>query len=194
MFNKYLKLQLLFFTLILAVVLSCEQSGKSNSERLVFSVQTSAEFPVNAGPAGENVYSISADSGAFFIDSAEELMSGPTFTPQALIILISLRGQLIETILNPNGYRVKTQIALVGGDIIITHTNQAYLVEAPNGDSLYAIRGEGVVSSGTGIFENISGLFYEESTFLIDESIGEVEQPSFTIDEIRCKYELLVDF
>ena len=187
--NKSFRLQILPVPLILAVFLSCEQAENLTSERLVFSVETSANAPVEGSP-GSGQYIIRTTGEAFLLRDEDELLSDSAFAPQALTIIINHRGQLIESLLNPNGYRVKTQIELAGGDIIINHTNQAYLVINPEGDSLYAVRGEGIVTSGTDIFENISGLSYEESTYRFRHFAG--TGPDSV--EISCRYELLVDF
>jgi len=187
--NKSFRLQILPVPLILAVFLSCEQAENLTSERLVFSVETGANAPVESSP-GSGQYIIRTTGEAFLLRDEDELLSDSAFAPQALTIIINHRGQLIESLLNPNGYRVKTQIELAGGDIIINHTNQAYLVINPEGDSLYAVRGEGIVTSGTDIFENISGLSYEESTYRFRHFAG--TGPDSV--EISCRYELLVDF
>ncbi|MBN2289451.1 MAG: hypothetical protein JXQ83_08980 [Candidatus Glassbacteria bacterium] len=179
--------------LLPAVLLSCKQTENSASERLVFSVETNPGSPVSAYYGeGYKTYNISTDGGAFLHTEGNPVQSDSVFTPQYLNIRISLPGasELTELLLNPNGYRVRTQIQLAGGVIIINHTNQAYLVISQEGDSLYAVRGEGIVSSGTEYFENISGLFYEESTYRIWDAAG----GGTTFGQISCRYELLVDF
>ncbi|MEA1997373.1 MAG: hypothetical protein U9N45_07025, partial [Gemmatimonadota bacterium] len=85
---------------------------------------------------------------------------------------------------------------LQGGEIIIDHTNQASLIPTPEGDTLYAVRGEGIVSSGTDYFKNISGFYYEESTYRISSSTQAQLTPGLgpQVQNICCRYELIVDF
>ncbi len=191
MSNKSFRLQILPIPLIIAVFISCEQAENLTSERLVFSVETS-DPAIGSYNAARDEYNISTGGGAFFSATEKELPSDSAFAPQGLHIIINLPGaaELIEVLLNPNGYRVETQITLAGGVIKIYHTNQAYLVINPEGDSLYAVYGEGIVSGGTEYFENISGLFYEKSTYRF--RYFAVSGPDSV--EISCKYELLVDF
>jgi len=191
MSNKSFRLQILPIPLILAVFISCEQAENLTSERLVFSVETS-DPAIGSYNAARDEYNISTGGGAFFSATEKELLSDSAFVPQGLRIIINLPGaaELIEVLLNPNGYRVKTQIELAGGDIIINHTNQAYPVINPEGDTLYAVRGEGIVSGGSDLFKNISGLFYEKSTYRIWNFTGSGPDSM----EIGCRYELFVDF
>jgi len=187
--NKSFRLHILPVPLILAVFLSCEQAENPTSERLVFSVETS-DPAMGSYNAARDEYNISTEGGAFFSSIDGGLPPDSAFVPQQLNIKINLPGGLIESLLNPNGYRVETQITLAGGVIKIYHTNQAYLVINPEGDSLYAVRGEGIVSGGSEYFANISGLSYEESTYRFRHFAG--TGPDSV--EIGCRYELLVDF
>ncbi|MFC1614484.1 hypothetical protein ACFL5K_04235 [Gemmatimonadota bacterium] len=179
--------------LILIVFSACEQTENRDNERLVFSVEAgTAEFPVNSGPLVPPSVKILTDGGAVSVSSDNDLASDSSFTPVELRITITLPAELVETLLNPNGYRVMTQIELAEGDIIINHTNQAYTVLSPDSDTLYAVHGEGIVSSGTGIFKNISGLFYELSTYEISDTTA--GGGDLVVESMNCRYELLVDF
>ena len=126
--NKSPRWGILTFPIFLALFISCEQTENRSSERLVFSVKTSAESPVLSYPSrsgGAQYFNIEAKGGAFLTDPDNELMSDSTvFKPHELKIEISYQSDLISYLLNPNGYRVNTQITLEGGSIIINHTNQ----------------------------------------------------------------------
>ena len=175
---------------MLAVLSACEQAENRTSERLVFSVEDSATSPNATFDYVAGNFYIQTDGGAFLRESEEEVQSDSAFAPQGLSIIINLPGELIEVLLNPNGYRAETQIELAGGVIKIYHTNQAYLVLSPQGDSLYAVHGEGIVSGGSDLFENIAGLFYEQRTYkILDAAEGGIK-----VGKISCRYELLVDF
>ncbi|HUU28221.1 MAG TPA: hypothetical protein VM123_10450 [archaeon] len=174
---------------------ACEQSGRHSSERLLFNVRAGEDQKLFAdySPTAKK-YNISTDAGAFF-PANEETVPDSIFTPKYLNISINLLGELIPSLLNPNGYRVQTTLQLQGGTIIIDHTNEASLVITPAGDSLYAIRGEGIVSGGTSpFFENITGFFFEESTYKILSPSPGAPGDRPQIININCKYELIVDF
>ena len=177
--------------MLLMVFSACEQTENRGNERLVFSVEAgTAEFPISSGLPLPPSFTMTMDGGAVSVSSDSDIASDSNFTPVQLGIKITLPAELIESLLNPNGYRVKTQIELAGGTININHTNQAYIVLSPENDTLYAVLGEGIVSSGTGIFENISGLFYEQSTYEIWDAGGGL----LVIGSLKCRYELLVDY
>jgi hypothetical protein len=181
--------------LILMVFSACEQADSRDNQRLVFSVEAGSaeESPVYPDTPTPPSFTISTGGETVSVSSDNDIASDSSFTPVQLRITITLPAELVETLLNPNGYRVETQIEFVDdGTITINHTNQAYTVLSPDSDTLYAIHGEGIVSSGTGIFKNISGLFYEQSTYeLWDwDSVG----VGLVVGRINCRYELLVDF
>jgi len=171
--------------LLLSGLTACEDSEQHSSERIVFNVSAEegqSNFRTSSSPSR---YIITTDGSAFFSQSGAQSEPDKIFSPNRLEINIILQGDLIPSLLdNPNGYRVRTQFELEGGIIIIDHTNQASSLT----DSLYAIRGEGIVSGGDDLFKNISGFFFEESTFRIqgDDSPG--------VNKITCRYELTIDF
>lgn len=174
---------------------ACQNSPKNSSERMVFNVES------GEGQAGfstsnlEKSYLIQTEGGAFFNPPGPQINRTPEFTPTNLTIRITRLGDLIPSLLNHNGYRVNTRIDFLdGSSISVEHTNQADTVTTPEGDSLFAIHGEGLVSGGTGIFENVSGFFFEESTFIISEPAGPGQAPGVQVRGINCRYELLVDF
>lgn len=181
--------------LFLSGLTACEESERHSSERIVFLVSADDnQSNFTYSPSWDKYY-ISADSNAFLNQSGAE--SKPDFisSPTGLVITIFLPGDLIPSLLSPNGYQVNTQITLADGStIIIDHTNQADTITTQEGDTLYAIRGEGIISSGSEAFENISGFFFEESTYDISPDTTLQGDGRPRIHKIDCRYELIVDF
>ena len=189
-----MKLKYISILPIVACLLSfaCDHTDNSASSRMTIEIDTDSEYPVE-GFYSSGKYVLSAEAGSFKelrIEHDGQIISDSTTAPVELSVAISLDGELVQSlILNPNGCRVETRFGLEGGNIIANHTNQAAILVTPENDTLYAVYGEGIVSSGTDRFENISGLFFEESTYRIDNIDG-LDQ----ITKISCKYELQVDF
>ena len=190
MLHKSLPIYLILF-FFLAFLTACEESDQHSSERIVFNV--SAE----EGQAGftfsqtDKAYIISTNDSAFFDIKISGAVQDSLFNPERLDITIILTGELVPSLLyKPNGYSVSTQFQLEGGIIQVSHTNQASMITNPEGDTLYAIRGEGMVSSGGDTFKNISGLFYEESTYKISPDATDKK----IVAQINCRYELIIDF
>ena len=187
-----MKLKYIIVLPIVACLLSfaCEHTDDSTNSRIT--IEIAGEYPDVDGLYSSGRYNLFADSGSFrelLIENNGQVVSDSAITPIDLIIAIYLPGELAQSLLSPNGCRVETRFGLESGDIIANHTNQADSVFTPDNDTLFAVYGEGIVSSGTGRFENISGLFFEESTYRI-ENIDGLDQ----ITKISCKYELQVDF
>ena len=186
---------LILSLLLLSASGACVNADKHTSKRLIFNIAASREdqtLSVSSSRALKR-YIISAKGSAFFNQQGETELDS-AFAPLNLTITINLLGELTESLLNLNGYRVQTQLELKGGDIAIDHTNQASLIVTPEGDTLYAIRGEGIVSGGTPpFFENISGFFFEESTYKISPDTSADGAPPQVIN-INTRYELIVDF
>lgn len=179
--------------LFLSSLTACEESGPHSSERLVFNVSAEEDQSNFSSSSAGDKYIITADENAFPGQSSAESKPDSIFLPTYLQITITLPGDLIPSLLSQNGYQVNTQINLAGGTIRIDHTNQASLIITPEGDSLYAIRGEGIVSSGSDVFKNISGLFFEESTYKISPDTTEQGGEPW-VSRIHCRYELSIDF
>ena len=179
---------------LLALMSACEESDQHSSERVVFNVSADeSQFSTN-NQAG-NIYSIATSGNSFFNLESTGAVQDSLFNPERLEITITLSGDLIPSLIkNPNGYRVNTQFQFEGGIIQVSHTNQASTITNPEGDTLYAIRGEGMVSSGDETFKNISGLFYEESTYKISPDTSEQSSVQRLITKIDCRYELIIDF
>lgn len=179
-----------FPVLFLFASVSCEHAEKLDTRDLVFEVQSSESAPIDGFYFGEGAfYKISVPGAAFFEQSPAQARDS-IFDPSDLLISITLLGELTHSLLNVNGFRVQTQFSLNGGDIRIEHTNQAMQVVSPQGDTLYAVRGEGIISGGEGSFENISGFFSERSTYrIVRPGSGESH-----IVDINCRYELTVEF
>ncbi len=171
----------------------CEQTRREDSRRVVFQVQAGGE-----GAAIDTGY---VTGPSYVMLSGPESFTGwqsdgapdSAFSPLRLSIEISLLGELIPSLININGCRVHTSLQLEGGTIEIDHTNQVEPLATPAGDTLYAVRGEGIISSGTGPrFQNITGLFFEESTYRI--STPTTGGARANVERINCRYELIVDF
>jgi hypothetical protein len=182
--------------LVFFLTAACEKSEEKNFERILFYVEAGDGQPISVSYSPETKkYTIRAEADAF-LTGKDGAIPDSSFVPKNLIITINLPGDLGPSLTdNPNGYRVRTQIDLQGGTIFIDHTNQASLIISPQGDSLYAVRGEGIVSNGSKVFENITGFFYEVSTYKISaaDSSGSIG-PSPQVRKISCRYELIVDF
>jgi|GEM_PF-6649806 hypothetical protein len=191
--HKSLSLYLVIFVL-LAGLSACEQFEQHSSERLIFNVSAEEGLANFGSLSAGKKYIITADDSAFISQSGAEQKPDSIFIPTGLVITIFLPGDLTPSLLSPNGYQVNTQITLEGGTIVIDHTNQASPITTPEGDSLYAIRGEGIVSSGGDIFKNISGFFFEESTYGISPDTTLQGDGKPRIHKIACRYELIVDF
>jgi len=178
-----------------ALLSACEESDQHSSERVVFNVsadESQAGFSTNL--AG-NIYLIATSGNSFLNLENTGTVQDSLFNPERLEITITLAGDLIPSLTdNPNGYRVNTQFQFEGGIIQVSHTNQASKITNPEGDTLYAIRGEGMVSSGDETFKNISGLFYEVSTYKISPDTSEQSSVQRLITKIDCRYELIIDF
>ncbi|MCE5270056.1 hypothetical protein LLH00_02090 [bacterium] len=187
------KFKLCIILTLLALSLSaCERAEKPESRTLVFEVQSTDSLAVSGGYSGDGtVYRLSCPGGAFLPASSWQAEDS-TYRPSSLRITIDLLGELIPSLENPNGYQVQTQFELEGGTILVEHTNQAQLVVSPTSDSLYAVRGEGIVSGGSLDGQTISGFFHEESTYRIE--IPESGSQQARIKQINCRYELVVDF
>ncbi|MEA2062153.1 MAG: hypothetical protein U9P14_00520 [Gemmatimonadota bacterium] len=178
----------------LAALAGCEQSETRVSEKLVFAVQASIDETSLIPTGSSRSYTLQATREAFIRSFEKPLQADSAFTPHRLTVKINLLAGLVETLTNSNGYRARTQIELEDGEIKINHTSQANLVVSQEGDSLYAIYGEGIVSGGTERFENISGLFYEQSMYRIIDTLGTDGQPTMKVTRIKCRYDLLVDY
>ncbi|OGF98178.1 MAG: hypothetical protein A3F83_05345 [Candidatus Glassbacteria bacterium RIFCSPLOWO2_12_FULL_58_11] len=180
---------------ICAWLSACQEANKHSSERIVFNVESGESHAGFSTRYLERSYLIQTEGDAFFLTPEQQQNPTPEFTPTNLTIRITLLGDLIPSLLNRNGYRVNTTIVFLDGSTIsIEHTNQADTVTTAAGDSLFAIHGEGLVSSGSGIFENVSGFFFEESTFRISEPSGAGQAAGIQVRSIDCRYELQVDF
>ncbi len=178
---------------LLAIPLfSCERAEKPESRTLVFEVQSQDSLSTNGSDYSVDgaTYTLYCTEEAF-INTPSWQAEDSIYQPKTLYVTIHLLGELISSLKNPNGYQVQTQFELEGGVIQVEHSNQAMQVESISGDTLYAVRGEGIVSSGEGSFENISGFFHEESTYRIMPAIG-LQQAR--IRQISCHYELVIDF
>ena len=180
---------------LLALMSACEESDHHSSERIVFNVSADkSQAGFSTTPAG-NIYLIATSGNSFFKLKSTSAVQDSLFNPERLEITITLFGDLIPSLTdNPNGYRVNTQFQFQGGIIQVSHTNKASPITNPEGDTLYAIRGEGMVSSGGETFKNISGLFYEESTYKISPDTSEQSSVQRLITKIDCRYELIIDF
>lgn len=180
--------------LFLSGLTACEESQQHSSERIVFNVSAEEGLANFGSVSAGDKYIITADDSAFISQSGAEPRPDSILIPMGLVITIFLPGDLTPSLLSPNGYQVNTQITLEGGTIVIDHTNQASPITTPEGDSLYAIRGEGIISSGFELFENISGFFFEESTYGISPDTTLQGDGRPRIHKIDCRYELIVDF
>ena len=181
-------------SLFLVLLSACEESEQYSSERIVFNV-SAGEGQAGFSSNQTDRYIISTNDSAFFDINISNTVQDSLFNPERLNIIIILTGDLIPSLLyKPNGYSVSTQFQLKGGIIQVSHTNQASMIASPEGDTLYAIRGEGMVSSGTDAFKNISGLFYEESTYKISPDTAGLSPDKKMVTQIDCRYELIIDF
>ena len=177
---------------------ACDHTDDKAGSLITIEISTDDEYPVDPFPpsGSDNTYLLFAEAGSFKelkIEHDGKIISdSSTLTiPVDLSVAISLfGGDLTESLLNPNGYRVVTRFGLEGGNIQANHTNQTAILVTPENDTLYAVYGEGIVYSGTDQFENISGLFFEESTYRIEKNSSGLSE----ITQISCKYELQVDF
>jgi len=187
------KSKLCFILTLLFIPLSaCERAEKPESRTLVFEVQSTDSLSVSGSYSTDGTaYRFSCPGGAFLPASSWQAEDS-IYSPSLLQVRISLLGELIPSLENPNGYQVQTQFELEGGTILVEHTNQAQLVVTPGADSLYAVRGEGIVSGGSLDGQTISGFFHEESTYRIE--IPESGSQQARIKQINCRYELVVDF
>ena len=172
---------------LVVVIAGCERTERLSTERLVFDVSVGTgehNFQVSQ-PPNTNRYLIQTSGSAITLEGGSPVQDS-IFSPTSLFIQIRQSGSsdLPSTLEASFGYRAETRISLKGGNIIINHTNLASFLAV---DSVYAIRGEGIISSGDGIFQNASGLFFEESTYRIDSD-------SLDVTRIECRYELVVDF
>ncbi len=182
-----------YLAFVLALLLfACEQAGNNSSQHLSFRVDASQSdqgWDTNLNSRSEQ--QIKATGVSFLMaDSASGGASG--FTPTRLNITFSRPGDLVPSMLLPLGYRVTTRIEFDdGSDISINHTNVAdslYVVQGDSlGDTLYlSIHGEGFVSSGKNVFEDVTGLFSEQSTYrIVNDTL---------ITNISCSYELMIDY
>ncbi|MFH1070095.1 MAG: hypothetical protein V1794_10800 [Candidatus Glassbacteria bacterium] len=180
--------------LLAILAAGCEHTERHSTKRLVFNISAhSGDSLFLAGQSpGSTEYLIQTAGKAFF-SSGDEVPPDSEFIPVRLIITIKQAGSgdLISTLKDRFGYHVETGITLNGGNIISNHTNLASFLPPKESDSMYvyAIRGEGIVTRGDHIFENVSGLFFEESTFQFSDTTGIQD-----VVEINCRYELTVDF
>ena len=174
--------------LFLFALTSCEHAEKLENRTLVFQVLDS--LPTGIAIEDGALYSISVREEAF-LPAPPEQEQDSIFKPSELNITLTLLGRgLVSALENPNGFRVKTQLVLEGGTIVVVHTNQARLIVTEQGDSLYAVRGEGIISTGVGIFKDISGFFREVSTYRLEiPNSGQAK-----VQAVYCRYELTVDF
>jgi len=194
MLHKSLPIYLIPF-FFLAFLSACEESDQYSSRRIVFNVSAEEGQAGFSSSQTGNIYIISTDGSSFFNTENAGTVQDSLFNPERLDVNIILTGDLIPSLLyKPNGYRVSTQFQLEGGIIQVNHTNQASMIINPEGDTLYAIRGEGMVSSGDDIFKNISGFFYEESTYKISPDTAGLSPDKLLVTQINCRYELIIDF
>ena len=88
------------------------------------------------------------------------------------------------------GYKVITRFEFEESNITVNHTNVADSLFVAHGDTLgdtlyVSIRGEGLISGGEKIFENVTGFFFEQSTYQVVHD---------SVTNISCRYELTVEY
>ncbi|MBW7995401.1 MAG: hypothetical protein FVQ81_02285 [Candidatus Glassbacteria bacterium] len=174
-----------------AVSIACEHSTRDSSQRLLFDVEAYNGQPgylTNRLPL-QSKYQINAP-GVAFDSSFSPPDSG--FVPSRLQITFDQEGDLVPSLLGAFGYKVVTRIEFDdGSSITVNHTNVADSLRVAAGgtagDTLYvAIRGEGLVSNGEGVFENVTGLFFEQSTYgIVHDTL---------VANISCRYELSIEY
>lgn len=184
-----------YLLLVLSVsILSCGHSDRFSSERLLFNVEAGIgldEYETfRLISQGEDKHLIEAPAAAF--DSVG-LETGSGVIPSRLVITFDQEGDLVPSLLRPLGYKVLTRIEFDddASTINVSHTNIADSLLVAEGDSLadtlyVAVRGEGLVSGGEGVFENATGFFFEQSTYRIVHDT--------LIANISCHYELSVEY
>ncbi len=185
-----------YLAFVLVVLLSaCEQAERNSSEHLVFkvnAVEASASTPGFETFRSSGNFRIISPGETFLPPDSSEPSAAAPYTPTRLSITFKPQGDLVPSLLLPLGYRATTRIEFEdGSSISVNHTNVAdSLYVAPGdslGDTLYvAIRGEGLVSGGDAVFNNATGLFFEQSTYRIVNGA--------LITNISCSYQLMIDF
>ncbi len=188
-----------YLALVLALALmtaACEQTERHSSELLTFNVD--ADVKDTGNPMGFNTYwdgislQINSPGENFLPPDSTQLSASASYTPTWLSITFKQQGSLVPSLLLPLGYRVTTRIEFDGESVIsINHTNVADSIYSVPGDSLgdtlyLSIRGEGLISGGENLFEDVTGLFYEQSTYrIVNDTL---------ITNISCNYQLLIDY
>lgn len=190
--QRHPNLKYLAFALALMIV-ACEHAGKNSSQHLSFRVDASQSdqgWDTNLNAQGEQ--QIVALGISFLPADSASGGAASDFTPTRLNITFSRPGDLVPSMLQPLGYRVTTRFEFDDGShISINHTNVADSLYVVQGDSLadtlyLSIHGEGLVSSGKNVFEDVTGLFSEQSTYrIVNDTL---------ITNISCSYELMIDY
>jgi hypothetical protein len=187
----------LALVLVLALItVACEQAERHSSEHLVFNVDAAVESEDN--PAGfisfldGSILKINSPGGNFKPPDSTGPSASSSYTPTWLSIDFTQQGDLVPSLLLPLGYKVTTRIEFDDGSVIsVSHTNVAdslYIVAGDSlADTLYlSIRGEGLISGGKNLFEDVTGLFFEQSTYrIVNDTL---------ITNISCNYQLLIDY
>ena len=182
----------LLLALLAATLLSCEHNERESTQRLVFDVEAGSYLGegFQTFPTTDNKYIVVAPAESFQTDSVSSYV-GPTLTPNRLNITLDKPGNLVPSMLRALGYKVTTRFEFEEGLIAVNHTNVAdSLFVVTPGDSVadtfyIAVRGEGLISGGENVFENVTGFFFEQSTYrVVNEEVT----------NISCRYELTIEY
>ena len=192
---KHLMLKLIIFSLF-TLLIGCEQAQRHSSERLVFNgeaVGKSADQPNGFDTFRQgSSFQIRSPGENFLPPDSTQLSATASYTPSILSISFQQQGDLVPSFLLPLGYRVTTRIEFDDESVIsVNHTNVAESLFVAQGDSLgdtlyLSIRGEGLISGGENLFEDVTGLFFEQSTYqIVNDTL---------ITNISCNYQMLIDY
>jgi hypothetical protein len=171
-------------------LLSCEHNERESTQRLVFNVNAGTDTPDFFTFPSSNSYLLVAPAEAFSIDSTSTTADS-SLTPTRLQVTMDKPGSLVPSMLRALGYKVITRFEFEESQISVNHTNVAdslYVVTPGDSipDTLYiAVRGEGLISGGENIFENVTGLFFEQSTYRIVDN---------SVTSISCRYEMTIEY